>query len=780
MRGLRPSLTRRDAKVVLTAVVVLSVLVESALCGDESEIRPPVVLPEAGTDGLDEVLAGEILLSELGCVNCHAADSAEERPPGRRGPDLTAVLTRLRSEYVRAFLRAPHVTEAGTVMPDVLPRDGRAAVIDAILQRFEQPRVLQELPREDGSVENGRLLYHTIGCVMCHAPETNVRPQDLPARAELATPAGLSVPLGDLASKYTGAGLVGFLRDPLSVRPSARMPSLHLEAVETRDLAAYLRRGAGPSIPETRTTSQSASEPTVLAKCAACHTGIESANALEAPPLDQLDPNARHGCLSDAPTGARYPFADAQRTALRAALQERRTRGFPAAGIRLRAAFLGMRCHACHSRGADSPEPARALWLASASEQDLGLEGRVPPPLDGVGSKLTVETLHAMVRGADPVRPYLRTRMPDFGPALADWLTPQVVTADRRPDEKRIERRGRNLWGRHLVGTNALSCIVCHDLAGRSSLGIPALDLASVPRRLRVEWFHDYMIAPARFRSGTRMPSFWPEGQAALQKYLGGNTPLQIDSIWVYLMELDQTRLPFGLESQEEFELVPKERPIVFRTFMEGVGVHAIAVGFPAGVHYAFNALTPGPALLWQGRFLDAESTWDDRFTPLAVPLGIAVERLPAGAPLARLPSSEELWPDAPWPEGDAPGVSRLGRMLGYRLDPSGVPTFLYRIADVEVNERIEPLTESEPARGLRRTVEVGVGNGILWLRAAASPRLERTGESAWTTDSGLRVALPSSHEQARERASGGHQELLVPLVLDPSKPRRIVVVWTW
>ena len=70
-----------------------------------------------------------------------------------------------------------------------------------------------------------------------------------------------------------------------------------------------------------------------------------------------------------------------------------------------------------------------------------------------------------------------------------------------------------------------------------------------------------------------------PEGNA-ISKMSGRNTPRQIDSIWVYLNEFEQTRLPEGLEKKGSFVLKPGKRPIVFRTFMEGAGTHAIAIGF--------------------------------------------------------------------------------------------------------------------------------------------------------------------------------------------------------
>ncbi len=96
------------------------------------------------------------------------------------------------------------------------------------------------------AINLGRSLYHTVGCVQCHAP------QDLPpgkpdAQDALAELAKTSVPMGNLAKKYTVSELAEFLRDPLKSRPGGRMPSLKLNPAEARAVAMYLLREQAPS-----------------------------------------------------------------------------------------------------------------------------------------------------------------------------------------------------------------------------------------------------------------------------------------------------------------------------------------------------------------------------------------------------------------------------------------------------------------------------------------------------------------------------------------------------
>jgi mono/diheme cytochrome c family protein len=92
----------------------------------------------------------------------------------------------------------------------------------------------------------GKDLYHEIGCVACHAPRelplNSESSPDARRKEELAQLAKTSVPLGNLAKKFTVDSLAAFLRDPLKTRPSGRMPAQRLTDIEARSIAIYLLR----------------------------------------------------------------------------------------------------------------------------------------------------------------------------------------------------------------------------------------------------------------------------------------------------------------------------------------------------------------------------------------------------------------------------------------------------------------------------------------------------------------------------------------------------------
>src|SRR5207237_8333148 len=104
-------------------------------------------------------------------------------------------------------------------------------------------------------IYQGRLLYHQVGCVACHAPQepaaslhskSKTPDESFPAvQAEKFDKGNFektSVTLANLAHKITVPELARFLMNPLGVRPSGRMPSLNLAAGHATAIAMYLLR----------------------------------------------------------------------------------------------------------------------------------------------------------------------------------------------------------------------------------------------------------------------------------------------------------------------------------------------------------------------------------------------------------------------------------------------------------------------------------------------------------------------------------------------------------
>lgn len=135
--------------------------------------------------------------------------------------------------------------------------------------------------------------------------------------------------------------------------------------------------------------------------------------------------------------------------------------------------------------------------------------------LDGAGDKLNEAWLKTILNEGAKDRPYMTTRMPKFGNAAADALVPRLIASDLQESVAPIvmpEADHRvKADARLMVGDQALSCIKCHTFEQYAATGIQSLDMTTMTRRLRRDWFHRYMLDPQQYRPGTRMPAAWPK-----------------------------------------------------------------------------------------------------------------------------------------------------------------------------------------------------------------------------------------------------------------------------
>ncbi len=342
--------------------------------------------------------------------------------------------------------------------------------------------------------------------------------------------------------------------------------------------------------------------------------------------FDELDPSK--GCLAESVPEASplYAFAQGERDAIREVVASRELLLEPLAPAEeLDRTLAKLQCVVCHVRdGAGGPTEATRELFVSAEEADMGDQGRYPPTLTGVGDKLRTEAIRATLDGDARVRPYLATRMPVYGAGTTARLPVLFEVADAVPahgvepafSEESVED------GRLIAGTEGLGCITCHTLAGHKSLGIPAVDLAAMHKRLRPGWFRELLLQPARYQPGTRMPQFWLPNERIMPQIEGGDPRRQIDAVWNYLSLGASMPLPEGLVVEAgAYHLDPSERPILFGTFMKGVSPRTICVGFPQRLHVAYDAQANRLAKAWRGEFMDAEGTWHARAGMLEEPL---------------------------------------------------------------------------------------------------------------------------------------------------------------
>ncbi|MHB9010264.1 MAG: hypothetical protein ACYDC1_25425 [Limisphaerales bacterium] len=540
----------------------------------------PAAVVMAGLDaGVDGVDAGEVLLSELNCAACHApASQVVGRLLPNSGPRLGDVASRVRPDFLRAWLRNPSREKPGTPMPDLFHGLAEAEREDTVNDVVHFLRSLAPAARVEPvslnriAFEQGRVLYHRIGCVACHPPRepaavlfpgsTGPKQPDT-IRFVMAKLEQTSVPLPNLTAKYPSGALEQFLLDPVTVRPTGRMPSLNLTTNEARAIATYLSHsgpGAAPAVRSepgvNRTAAKRGRQLFASAGCLACHeldaAGFQELSRLTAKPLAALVADHPDGCLGEAPGKGipRFQLSPAQRHALRSTIARLSDLDQPVSVAReLATRMTAFNCYACHSRdGFGGPSPSRSDYFTSMDGTDPGDEGRFPPHLSGVGAKLVPDWLGQVLTNRGAVRPYMAVRMPQHGVAnVGGWVARFVAADARSPVKPLLDVPGQIEVGRTLVGTGGCACISCHRFGAYRSSGLDVMDLTVAAGRLQRDWFRRYLLDPSSLRPGTRMPMFWPDGESMFKEILGGNTERQIDSIWRYLSEGTNAIPPIGI-----------------------------------------------------------------------------------------------------------------------------------------------------------------------------------------------------------------------------------------
>ncbi len=692
---------------------------------------------------------GQVLLSELNCAACHEIGPEVGAVARKGAPDLTNLTARLRADRLPQLVANPHAAKPGTTMPDLFSgmtdmerREAGEAIAHVLLTW--SPNGNSSQPVDAQAAERGHDLFHSVGCVACHGPEDD---------------ASDSVPLGALEKKYHLQGLTAFLEDPLAARPGARMPDLKLDHWEAADIASYLLRkqlppaGNTPAFKTDKTLADKGHALLRKHRCLNCHQPDTGEARL---PLksDRLD----RGCLSGS-SGAwpDYALSVDQRTALKAALH-------PGGGElnhreRVAVDMARLNCLACHKRdGVGGPSAARDRFFTTL-DPNLGEQGRIPPDLTQVGSKLKAPWLHKVIAQGAAARPYLKTRMPQFGEIVGEALASAIKRSDRTPPvaiTRNKDPRESQKHGLELAGTRGLSCVACHPFRGQSSSAIQATDLGLMYERLEEHWFHRYMANPQAVSPLTIMPSFWPGGRSPLPGILGGDPSLQRDALWQYLARGPEARRPAGIQL-EPLELAVGNEAVMLRRSYPDIGKRGIGVGYPNGVNLSFDAGQVRLASIWQGGFIEASGVWRGQGHGRVRVLGENTVKFPEGPAFAILESEDDAWPA---PDGKRSAGFQFG---GYTLDEQRRPKFEYEFGPIKIRDLFLDLKDDRGRSFFRRKLSwnATAEEKGLHFRVVVDPEISETGDGDYAIGRSL---LIKTEREGVLRSTDKGKELLLPL----------------
>ncbi len=751
-----------------------------------------------GNHPLTQAEAGELLISELRCAACHAGvgkSSLREKT----APNLADVGARVSPVYLQQFLAAPSAAHPSTTMPDLLAQKPEAekkniaeALTHYLISQSKNTFEDEELPAN--LINEGKALYHSVGCVACHGPKealsaapTNKRndqeeDEDAPKKKPIQP---VAVNLEHIAAKYSRKSLREFLFQPLHVRTSGRMPDLKLTPPEARAIAAYLLgnqpQAVQPLMPDAALAAAGQKYFQEL-NCAACHQlGDQKAAPLG---ISLRDAKLTQGCLSTADgPGPRYKLPGNQIAAIKAALAEKPR--IDSEQVALAKTLTAFNCISCHIRDDYGGVPEAYNSYFQSSEKNLGDDARIPPPLTLAGAKLQPAWMKKVLFDGESVRPYMATRMPQFGAANLQHVpelfarldvlkSPDLVIPDtesKNPKDREYAKLLRPA-GRELLGDKGLNCVNCHNFNGKPSPTNRGIDLMTSYERLQPGWFKTFMLNPGALRPRIVMPTAWPDGIATHKKILDGNTDQQIAAIWFYLSLGTSAADPPGIR-YEATKLAVGAQAEIHRGRSRVAGFRGIAVGLPEKLNYAMNAETGTLSAIWQGDFVSVN--WQGQgagdFTPTSEAITLAQDV--SFAPLA---DDKTPWPLLPVMTKEAPAnpnplyPKNLGYQFhGYKLGEHSIPTFMYSSGKIQIEDR-STAAGSDGQWKLKRVLQLDSPEPqTIWFRALTGD-LKQESDRVYRSGT-LRLTIPQVETKLRPISEGSKQsELLLRLQVPQGK----------
>lgn len=728
---------------------------------------------------LSTALRGLVLIDRLNCGACHQTAANPLRKAAPSAPDLRWSVRRLNPAALAEFVARPHTIKPGSRMPDMM--NGRSDLqrkaaaesivnylVSVVGSEFESA---VDADQSESSAERGYELFHSVGCVACHAPrDTAAMEQPLPN----------SVPLGNLTAKFDSTALTAFLENPHQARPSGRMPNMQLRHREAGDLASFLLQSSeGKSnVPAVSWSPQ----PELIAagrrlfkqlQCANCHLDTNSPDAVSAtlPPLSDCDVSA--GCLSSASGDwPSFALSEEDRQLIRAGIE--RLDSPLSSQQRIDVALVSLNCVACHTRERLGGVAADRRHYFQTTNLNLGEQGRIPPTLTGVGAKLKRDWMRDVLVNRRSVRPYMKTRMPQFGEENVSDLIELLQDTDQLPEIQFAEfddQKEMRKQGLEIAGNRGLNCVACHTYQYKLSDTMPAVDLTEMAQRLRKKWFYQYMLSPQTFVPNTVMPSFWPGGRA-IRPDIRGTPEEQVEALWQYLLDGRQAAAPRGV-MREPLEIVVTDRARLLRRSYPGIGKRGIGVGYPGQVNLAFDAEQMRLALIWKGGFVDPAGVWYGQGHGRVRPLGRPLE-FSKGPDLDRAQD--------PWAADD--GRPPHHQFRGYELDETGRPTFRYTCGALAVEDFFTEVSGGDPGVfRLQRRVRLSMPEEAadtperFRFRIAASDRIKAESPNTFIIGDRLKVQI-RSHQTAILRSEDG--TLQIPLQIKSGRTLELILEYDW
>lgn len=170
-----------------------------------------------------------------------------------------------------------------------------------------------------------------------------------------------------------------------------------------------------------------------------------------------------------------------------------------------------------------------------------------PPIITPEGAKVQEQWLTQFLRSPSPIRPWLQIRMPTFGftdsmvtIAQKYFLAIQGQTWGEKSYDSFTPDPALAAGGQILF--TKFQCIKCHQMGAVTDVTSLAPNLQLARSRLKPDWIPEWLRDPNAIQQGTRMPSFFPDGQSPAPDILGGDSQKQMKALRDVVMSLGKKK----------------------------------------------------------------------------------------------------------------------------------------------------------------------------------------------------------------------------------------------
>ncbi len=532
------------------------------------------------------------VMLESGCHGCHEIKGYAD--VAKIGPELNKLAHKTNPQWIYRWVKNPKDHNPHTRMPNFRLSDDQAEAVTAYLMDISSKNEFGYMKGAyaGGDAKRGKQLVEAVGCQACHVLGENTKVREL-----RGTSYDIAPELTRVGSKVNPDWIYDWIRNPRHYNPTTKMPNLRLSDGEAKDVVAYLvtlkdeRKFTDASLNLTSAVTIKRGERTIREYgCNGCHTiqGMEKEGRVSVSlsnfgrkrveEMDFGDTEIHHtwnDWVSNKLKNSRafqtdrivqkmpvFAFSDEEIALLRMFLLSE-TKDEPdkkyiqafdkkqqniETGRRVAISYNCQQCHQLEKVGG---------YIGATIEEAAFL----PPIITGEGAKVQEPWLHEFLQSPSTVgqpnsiRPWIPTRMPTF--KLTDDEIGRLTKYFLGMSNQELELRDYKSYmpdpvllpvGKSIF--TDFQCLKCHPSgntapkSGEASTADLAPNLTKARDRLKPEWIVEWLADPGKIQEGTRMPTFFPDGQSPLPDVLGGDARKQMMAIRDYVISIGQPARP--------------------------------------------------------------------------------------------------------------------------------------------------------------------------------------------------------------------------------------------